>query len=188
MNTTGSTKIMWTIIIALCIANIGMAFVVWGPGSPFHERHDGPMMHDGPPPSARGPHSDPFSFLSSMVRMDHAQIEQYAALRDEHRSLVRDLRERLRTARQSMFDHVPVDDPSTLSQDLTGVAAIQRNIDSVTITHFRKVRAILRSDQKGRFDAVIGEMARIMNAPPPPKGGAPDDGPPDHPHDGPPHH
>ena len=179
--TTGSNRALWTVISILCLVNIAMAVVVWGPDSPFHGPHRGDR-HDGPPPQELGPHADPFTFLSSIVRMDSAQVQQYATLRDEHRSSMRELRDKLREARRAMFDHISSDNSVVLTTDLAGTTVLQRSIDSVTIIHFRKVRALLRPDQQSRFDAVIGEMSKMMSAlPPPHRGGFEREGPPEGP-------
>lgn len=171
-----ASRSVWIAIVVLGLMNVVMALVLWGPMDALRPRPHGP---DGALP--RGP--EPFSFLVDMVRMDDAQQSRYRDLRDAHREAVAPLRERVRELRRTLFDHLPAGDMRRESAELDSIAVVQRQADSITLAHFRTVRGILRADQHPRFDAVIGEMARMMNTPPPPRKMS--DGPPTG-HDGPP--
>ncbi|MFM7774154.1 MAG: hypothetical protein ACKO9V_04795, partial [Candidatus Kapaibacterium sp.] len=73
-------------------------------------------------------------------------------------------------------DHIASDDATKRSADLAGIGSAIRETDSITVEHFRAVRALLRADQHAAFDSVVGEMSRMVNAaphrpgmPPPPR-------------------
>lgn len=174
-NSSSTNRGIWIAIIILGIINVGMAIMMWGPMPFMRPPHPGecppPQRPDGPPPpDGRQPPggAEPFAFLVRTLGMDEAQQQKFRELRDAHREAMQPLRSVLRDARRAMFSHVPDAGEATLQADLLAAGMAQRSIDSITVLHFRKVRALLRPDQQSKFDEVIGELPKMMGGAPPP--------------------
>lgn len=152
----------------LVVVNIGLLSYLWfGPNA----------RQSSEPPVPNGARA--FDFIVTETGMSAEQRDRYAALRDEHQRAIRPLRAELRRRKESLFRGLQVD---TISDSLGGIHAravgeIEAAIDSVTFAHFRKVRALLASEQRHRFDSIIMEALRMMKPPPPEdrreKGGPP---------------
>jgi len=114
------------------------------------------------------PHKrDVFRFIVKKVQFDAAQEEQYAGLRDEHRTQMNLLRNKMDGMKDRYFKGVLHAEEDTVA--LNEIAGIQKEIESVTLHHFKKVRTLCRPEQLPQFDAIILEAIGMMGPPPPPK-------------------
>lgn len=162
---------MRRLVGGLVVVNLGLLGYLWfGPNA---RPSSGPAVPNG----ARA-----FDFIVTETGMNAEQRDRYAALRDEHQRAIRPLRVELRRRKEILFRGLQAD---AISDSLGGtnaraVGEIEAAIDSVTFTHFRKVRALLTPEQRHRFDAIIMEALRMMKPPPPEdrrdKGGPPPEG------------
>lgn len=138
-----------------------------------------------------------FEYLTQQLHLTAAQVKQYTILRDEHAAFTRKLNEEIRTMRDTFFDNIkaPAINTTQVNQLAQRIAGNQAKLDSATLYHFRKFRAILQPEQQSKFDGLIQQVLRMMGGPHPqqgrpgpgngrpqgPMGGPPPDGPPDGP-------
>lgn len=132
------------------------------------------------PPQPKGGANE---FLIKELKLDSSQQRKYEDLIKEHRQAVEQLREKIKAAKDSLFDLVKVFDASDSAKHAAAAAVskITEQIDILTLNHFQKVRALCTPEQQKKFDEIIHEVTAMMGQPRPPmKPGGPGE------HDGPP--
>lgn len=130
-----------------------------------------------------------FEYLTKQLQLTPAQVKQYTILRDEHAAFTHGLNEEIRMLRDTFFHNIkaPAIDSLQVKQLEQHIAGDQVKLDSATLYHFRKFRAILQPGQQNKFDGLIQQVLRMMGGPHPPQGRpGPDSGPPQGPMGGPP--
>jgi hypothetical protein len=149
------------IIICLLLLNIGILSWIWF-GAPSKHRHP----------------ERPDKIIVDRLKLDEQQQNQFESLRDEHHNQMMSIQGedgRLHDALFALLKKEPVD---TIAEVVL-LRQLQDNDikkDQVTFEHFRKLRAILKPEQKLLFDNFISELSRQIMGPHPP--GEPNDGPP----------
>jgi len=169
---------IWTIaVIALLCINSVMLVILWKQRVPLHT-----------PREAGAPVSD---FLTKELSLTPRQVVEFDSLRNIHRAAVDSLNENIHALRDRLFGSVSqarADDAATndMVQQIGSNVAL---IDKATFYHFKKLRELLDSSQKQKFDHTIKQVLHMMarqgppNGPgggPPPPGRRPE-GPPDGP-------
>jgi Spy/CpxP family protein refolding chaperone len=124
-----------------------------------------------------------YEYLSKELQLTPDQQKQYDVMRGEHFELTRKLNERNRGLRDAYFENIktPVLDTAAAYTAEQHIITIQVSLDSATLTHFRKVRAILNTRQQTKFDQIIKNALHMMGSPPRPgpgNGHGPNDMPP----------
>lgn len=149
-----TNRFLKIVIIVLLIINIGTLGFIWMQGS-----------HPMGPPHQR---ESVFDFLVHELKFNEKQVEQYEALRNEHRNMVEDLRSKGRQLHDEYFDLLksPSADSALVNRLSDSLALNQKQIELITFYHFQKVRGICTAEQQPRFDNIIQEALHIM-APPP---------------------
>lgn len=106
----------------------------------------------------------PNEYLIRELDMTPAQIRTYDTLRTQHFSFTSGINCESRQLRDDFFKNI-----KTQKLDTVKAFAIERRLttlqfmlDTVTLNHFRKVRAILTSEQKIKFDRIIQNALRMM--------------------------
>jgi protein CpxP len=146
-------------IIALLVLNAATLFIIF-------------RMHlNSAPDRDHGGEKGPAEFIIRKLKLDDAQQQQFAILRDEHRhSMDRSHEEDMRL-HHIYFGLIKTAQPDKAIVDsIAGLIGNQRReVALATFDHFQKLRAICRDDQKVFFDDAIDEIAEsIMHQGPPP--------------------
>jgi uncharacterized Ntn-hydrolase superfamily protein len=154
MNNTYKNKLLTWLLVVLLLANAITIALFWiGRNKPF------------PPPQG-----SPADFLIKELNMDSRQQEQYKMLVKEHQDAVRELREKIKAAKDSLFVLMKKDNVSDSSKKEAAHAVSRQTeqLDILTLEHFQKVRALCNKDQQKKFDDIIHEVIRMMAQPGPP--------------------
>lgn len=149
-----NSRFLKIVIIILLLINISTLAFMW--------MHKGP--HGMPPPR-----QEIGDFLMRELNFTDTQRNQYEKMRDEHRSSVRNLRDRSRELHDDFFEllgTIPIDSIKA-NQLADSITIIQKQIELSTFYHFQQVRSNCTAEQQKKFDEVIND-ALIMMAPPPP--------------------
>ena len=160
MSISNNNRLLSIVTIVLLVANIITLALLW-------TGNKNPQRMDGPP---RG--NEVFEFLTKELQLNKQQEQKYSELRDEHQLAHREIREKIRTAKDSLFSlmqHPPVAD-SVLKAMSERSAGYEAELDVVTFRHFEKLRAICTIEQQKKFDLLIKEVLQRMGGPkgPPP--------------------
>ncbi len=118
-----------------------------------------------------------FEFIAHEVGMNEQQRRAYEDLRDRHHLAMRPIQDSIHDLRSALFSQLSQSDETLRIQQLNTIAHLTMLQDSLTVQHFRQVRALLTPDQQQRFDSIISEAARMMAQPPPPQGPGGPNGP-----------
>jgi len=162
MNPSSKNKLLVWLVVLLLLANAATITMFWL----------GRVKHS-PPPGTEAK-----DFLVKELDLDSTQQIRFAALRKEHRTAVDSLREKVKEAKNHLFDLVK-DTAATDAMKQDAAAAVSRiteQIDLYTVEHFQKVRAICNPAQQKRFDEILRQVTTMM-APPRPPGPPPPGGP-----------
>jgi Spy/CpxP family protein refolding chaperone len=181
MNTNNKSKLFSIIIIALLLINtVAVSFLLLK-----KDKHRLPPPH----PQQQG---GAFNFLVKELKLDSSQIQQYQALRENHKNSADSIRQQKRKLKDSLFQllkqHISSD--VAVQQQLNAIAQNERYLDEITFNHFKQVRAICNAQQQTKFDEVIATAMRMQapqrqhplhhpNSGRPPRGEEPDDRPED---------
>ena len=164
MNTIAKNKLLTWLVILLLVANAASIAMFW-------------LSRDKRPAAPKG---NPQEFLIKELKLDAKQQEQLDVLRKEHRKAADQLREKIKGAKESLFDLLKqANVTDSLKQSAAKkVSTYTEELDLLTLDHFQKIRTLCTAEQQKRFDEIIQQVTRMMGAPRPPPGGPPHDGPP----------
>jgi len=169
MNTVAKNKLLTWLVILLLVANAASIAMFW-------------LSRGKNPPTPKG---TPQEFLVKELKLDSKQQEQFDSLRKEHQEAANQLREKIKTAKESFFDLLKQPDVSDSLKQATAktVSSFTEELDILTLNHFQKVRSLCTPEQQKKFDEIIQQVTSMMAPPHPPEGpggpkGPPPDGPP----------
>jgi len=139
------------VIVALLSLNTAIICYLWlrPPG----------RLHDGPPHDGR-----PDRMIIERLRLDEAQQRQFDVLKHEHHGYVLDIQKEAGELHNRLFSLLQAEPADTVARDsiITQLEAGYRRKELVTFDHFKKLRAILRPDQKADFDEFVEELGRRL--------------------------
>lgn len=122
-----------------------------------------------PPPIPQGL-PGPAHLITEKLQLNAEQQKKFHELKDEHRSIMRQLDNEGREIRHAYFELLKSDSVNeTKKQEMELlISDNQKLIEQATFNHFKKVRAICDDKQKEKFDASIQDILRSMKMQPPP--------------------
>lgn len=170
MNTNSIKGLKWLVVL-LAALNITLIITIWM--TPKVKEMKGPESN----------HKGPAKMIIAELKFSEKQIEKFNELKDEHRTTVDALRATGKKQRDDFFALLSQEnpDPSIVNLKADSISANQKAIEMVTFDHFKKVRALCDTEQKKKFDGIIGEILRNMMGPkmhgPPPHMGPPHERP-----------
>lgn len=162
------TNNRWLSVITLLLltANIVTLALLWTNKS--HEKVNDKL----PPPDGRA-----FEFIIRELKLDSAQQQAYATLREEHQLGQRENRDSINKSKDNLFELLkqPNVTDSVLNIYSSRIGYFEQQRDLVNFKHFQKLRAICNKEQQTKFDNIIKEVMRRMGGPkgqqgPPPPG------------------
>lgn len=140
-------KIFAVILIALNITLI--VFLLIGPpnGRPFHN----------------GKGNGPGKFLMDKLKFNESQKNEFAKLRDEHRSKIFKLQAEGKKLRDNFFSGLK-SEPAEISVDsaVNKIAQNQKEIELVTYEHFKALKNLCTPEQKIIFNEIIQDVIENM--------------------------
>lgn len=165
MNTIRKNKLLIWFFVLLLLANIATLSIFW----------IGRMKNDSVH------NSQGIAFLIGQLQFDKAQQKQFEILVIEHRKSSKELLNQIRQSKEDMFSLLKNEQiTESLKQSaIQKVGTKTEALDSVTLDHFQKVRAICNKEQKQKFYKILDQLSMIMGNQRPPGG-------PMRNHDGPP--
>ena len=106
--------------------------------------------------------------LKKDVGFDDQQIALYDSLKTQQRATIKPMFEQMRKAKENMFRLLsdPTANDSLVQQASEEIAHRQKELDLLTFAHFKKVRAICKSEQLARYDSMVQRMFRRMGRSP----------------------
>lgn len=139
------------IIVSLLLLNIGILAFLWISNKDRQEHRGGPDR-----------------MIIERLKLDDKQQAQFEGLKYDHHSQMMTIQEEGGKLHDQLFSLLR-SQPEDTVQENTLLKQIQENElqkEQVTLTHFRKLRAILRPEQQPLFDDFISELSRELMRPP----------------------
>lgn len=148
------------IIILLIILNGIFGFMLFNRPS-----HGGPMG----PPNPEGPKK----IIIEKLDFSENQIEQFDELIEEHRNLITQKEEGLRTLKNELYGQLLVDEESQKVNEISEkIGAIHVEIEHIHFQHFEDIKKICTQDQLDDYSDLVKELGMLFaphNPPHPPK-------------------
>jgi len=169
MNPGLKIKSLYILVGVLLLINIATLGFIWyttiknRPGQPFNP----------PRPDNKG------SFLANELGFTGEQSQKFEVLKTEHRRGVENILGQAKEFKDGLFDCIKTGDDVKAKEFAGKIAENQRTLDLLTYEHFKEVRKICNNEQKDKFDRILKELIRGIDAQaPPPNGPPPEDRPP----------
>ncbi len=150
-----SYRIFIVVVIVLIVINCIILGEFWYKQDNFRG-HRG----EGPPPAVN-------EYLTKELKLTTAQQKQYDDMRKQHMQQTRKLNDENRVLHDSLFDNIktPVLNTVVTNALEKKIGTVQQSLDTATLNHFRKFRAILSPSQQTRFDSIIKTALHMMGGP-----------------------
>lgn len=165
MNNGTKNKLLTWLVVLLLIANAATITMFWL----------GKRRQEG-----QSPKGTPQNFLVSELKLDAKQQEQLNLLVKEHRQAVGQLREKIKGAKDHLFDLIKETNvtDSVKKSAAAAVSVITEEIDLLTLNHFQQVRKLCMAEQQQKFDEIIHQVTSMMGQQRPMRPGGPGGPPP----------
>ncbi len=149
-----SYKVVISVVIVLVLINCILLGTLW-----FKQEN---LRGRGGPPQAAN------EYLSKELKLTAAQETAYTAMRKQHFEFTRKLNEESHLLHDSIFENIktPVLNAATTNALEKKISTIQLMLDTATLNHFRRFRAILNTGQQEKFDHIIKNALHMMGGPP----------------------
>ena len=98
--------------------------------------------------------------LKTEVGFDQKQLDTYQQLREEHMKKIKPLFEDIRSAKDSFYSLLYVDNPpdSLLNKTAARIGEKQMVLDREVFNHFKNVRLLNRPEQLAKFDTLYKKV------------------------------
>jgi periplasmic protein CpxP/Spy len=143
---TPSLKIMTIAIVLLLLVNVAMlVFILNG------------RSHHG---DKSNPRQSMFEMMSKELNMSDQQKNDFKKLREDHFNTIKPVFDSIHALRKSLFNQIKADNmnDSTVNHYSAMIADQQAIIDKMTISHFRKVRALFSGEQQQKYDDFVEKI------------------------------
>jgi hypothetical protein len=149
------TTIYQIIIILLIVINVGSLSFIW-------------LQHPGREKLSRPPSAP--EFLIKELNLTGPQRNEFFRLRNNHRSILRQLEIHDKILHQQFFDILLLDIPDTVRMHLLAdsIAANRKQMELVTYEHFFNITKMLSPEQQKKFGIIFHKVLRMVLPPPPP--------------------
>lgn len=148
------TKVKLFVIIStiLLLSNILLMWQLWKNSKP-ERRGEGPRRE-----------------IITRLNLDEKQVMQYNVLVNEHRSLMRQKEEEIRSLKKSLYQTLSGD---TSSRDslIQLIANQQKEVEQINLSHFADIGTLCRPEQRADYQKLVSDLSELFmhKGPPPPK-------------------
>ena len=146
------TTLLGVIISVLLLCNIGLMWKLWD-GKKF-----GPQGGEGPRLQ-----------IISRLDFDTRQIEEYDVLVHQHRSLMRQEEDKIRSLKKSLYQTL-IKDFSSRDSLIMLIANEQKEVERINLSHFADIGKLCRPDQQVKYAKLVSDLSELFmhRKPPPP--------------------
>ena len=148
------TRFLSILVIFLLILNMGIIafflFIAPKPGPPGAMRNKGVKYQ-----------------IIQKLQLNDEQVRTFDNLVEVHIAKLEGNRKELEQTRAAIFKEFSKEDPAKKDSLLTRIANIQREIESLHITHFRNIKNLCRPDQLPAFEELVNDLSENLRKRPP---------------------
>lgn len=122
--------------------------------------------HNKPERRGEGPRRE----IIARLKFDEKQVLQYDVLVSQHRSLMRQKEEEIRSLKKSLYQTLSGD---TSSRDslIQLIANQQKAVEQINLSHFADIGTLCRPEQQADYQKLVSDLSELFmhKGPPPPK-------------------
>lgn len=168
MNFFTKTRVLYALIAILFLLNVGTLATIWI----WKTTAGGP-----PPPPFMNEKKADRNVLIEQLNLSDEQIKKFEESKLSTREKVRNLNDEMRSLKDEYFGNISnnVQDSAMIKSLLEKISEKQKQLESETYNHFRRLRSICDDKQKEKYDKIVMDLIRMR----PPPGDAPPGEPPD---------
>jgi hypothetical protein len=113
------------------------------------------------------------SFLADELGFTGEQLNKFDTLRKEHHQRVQKIIREAKELKDQLFDCIKTEDDAKAKEFAGKLSENNKAMELLTYEHFKEVRKICKEEQKVKFDRILIELVRGLEAQSPPPMGAP---------------
>lgn len=167
MNPGLKIKSLYIITGLLLLINVATLGFIWY--TSFKLRVEPPLNPPRPDSSN--------SFLADELRFTGEQAQKFESLKKEHRQGVQNIMLQTKGLKDQLFDCIKTGDDVKAKELAQKLSENNKAMELLTYEHFKEVRKICSDEQKVKFDKILIELVRGLEAQsPPPQGERPPQG------------
>lgn len=142
-------------VVMLLLLNLGTLGFLFLSGRGAEGAHG--MREQGP--------GKPDQLIVEGLKLDDAQIAKFGELKREHHEAIMALDEKDQALHDTYFSLLKTDAPDSgkIANTESEMGQIDAEKNKVTFDHFRKLRNMLRDEQKQKFDQLINDMTHALH-------------------------
>lgn len=164
MNPGLKIKSLYILVGILLLINVVTLGFIW---------YTSVYVRMGPPMNPPGPEGKN-SFLADELGFTGEQLNKFDILKKEHRQGVQNIMQQTKELKDQLFDCIKTGDDVKAKEIAGKLSENNKAMELLTYEHFKEVRAICNEDQKVKFDRILIELVRGLEAQsPPPRGDRP---------------
>jgi mevalonate kinase len=158
MNPGLKIKSLYVIVGILLLINVATLGFIWY--TSFELRVEPPLNPPRPDSSN--------SFLADELGFTGEQSQKFEALKKEHHQGVEKIMQQTKDLKDQLFDCIKTGDDTKAKEIATKLSDNNKSIELLTYEHFKEVRKICNDKQKEKFDKILVELVRGLEAQSPP--------------------
>ncbi|MEM6630308.1 MAG: periplasmic heavy metal sensor [Bacteroidota bacterium] len=154
------TRFLSILVVFLLVLNIGILgfflFIAPKPGPP------------GGPPGGPGNKGIKNQVIRKL-QLDDNQVEEYERLVKTHVENIRNKAQEMEGTRAGIFDELAKEDPFKKDSLLARIGTLQKEIETLHVYHFQRIKAICRPEQLPAFKELVSDLSRRFRGGGPPR-------------------
>lgn len=154
MNPGTKIKSLYILVGILLIINFGTLAFVWFAAGKLRSEFE---VH--PPNPENGS-----SFLANELGLTGAQLEKFDTLKKGHRLMVQNIMLKTKELKDELFECIKTGNDSRAREIARMLSANNEAMEMLTYEHFKEVRQICNDEQKVKFDKILAELVRGLEA------------------------
>ncbi len=112
-----------------------------------------------------GSKQSPREVIITSLHFDAQQIEAYDKLIEQHRFDIRQADDSLRQIKETLYAQITVIETLQRDSIIQAFNRIQKNIEYIHWHHFKAIEMLCKPEQKGDFNTLQRNMARLFSPP-----------------------
>ncbi len=149
------TKILIIGVVILVVLNVGLMAIILLNKPPHHQ----------PPHLAK--RIEPKHIIIERLQLDTEQVSDYESLIQKHREQIHEQEEKIRIAKQGLFNLLQYDDYSQKDSIINYISDTQKMIENIHFSHFNDIKNLCTENQMNEFNNLSKELTHLFSPHPP---------------------
>lgn len=145
------TKFLTALVLGLLLINVGLVAMV--------------LFNEPPPPKFKKGEG-PRAYIIEELNLDEAQVDEYNALIEEHKTAFKALNQKVEKIRFEVYTGI-TNGQTIAERDslIDQLGDYQEAIEQLHCAHFSDLKVVCREDQQEAFSVLMGEVVGLLQPP-----------------------